>query len=476
MTEIIKNSKSISLDFIDNGGPGEKSPGSAPVFQSVYSNLELNAGREYNKDLNTEETEVEKKVTDFLENLALLDTKIEPVKILEIKELLLSFIKGLNLPDPSEATKGTKDDFSKLMNLLEKLEGLLDSHKLKVDIKENDKKLFLDQIRIYLNKKIIAKEETPDGEINIGKNLSKELGSLLIKKREAPNKDDSLSLKAAEKENSLQKIEYIQRSIVKDDKVLSKLNNNIPISATRDNKKQGKDGSKEDGAYRANQLTEETSLKLDLSGKKIVNKVGISSDIISKTVSNFKDTLHSDISSRFSDITPPKADQNSNLNNQSNNQSNFNFKSENSSKMLDTLNMLSKTWGNKLIEKIEKSIINGDEKLEISLSPKSLGRLNITINIQDALTRINIVAESASAAALLGESENKLSQMMESSGLKLSTLLTSSQQFGNNNGKNSKNRPPAKINNEKQEKVDGSDIILSNQKKISTKEGLNLIA
>ena len=138
--------------------------------------------------------------------------------------------------------------------------------------------------------------------------------------------------------------------------------------------------------------------------------------------------------------------------------------------------MLSKTWGNKLIEKIEQSIINGDESLEISLSPKSLGKLKITINIQDALTRINIVAESASAAALLGESENKLSQMMESSGLKLSTLLTSSQQFGNNNGKNSKNRPPAKINNEKQEKVDGSDIILSNQKKISTKEGLNLIA
>ncbi len=476
MTEIIKNSKSISLDFIDTGGSGEKSPESAPVFQSLYSNLELDAGRDYNRDLITEETEVDKKVSDILENFSLLDKKIEPIKILEIKELLLSFIKGLNLNDPSEQPKGTKDDFSKLMGLLEKLEGLLSIDKLKVDIKDNDKKLFLDQIRMYLNKKIIAKEETPDREIDTGKNLSKELGSVLTKKKEASNQGTSLSFKAAEKENGLNKIEHIERSIVKDNKILSKLNNDVTISSTRDNKKQQKNRLKEDGVYRVNQLTEETSLKLDLGGKKIANKVGIPKDIISKAVSTSKDNLNSDISGKFSDINTPKTDQSSNFNNQSSNQSNFNFKSEHNSKMLDTLNMLSKTWGNKLIEKIEKSIINGDEKLEISLTPKSLGRLNITINIQDALTRINIVAESASAAALLGESENKLSQMMEASGLKLSTLLTSSQQFGNNNGKNFKNRPPAKTNNEKQEKVDGSNITLSNQNNISTKEGLNLIA
>ena len=40
--------------------------------------------------------------------------------------------------------------------------------------------------------------------------------------------------------------------------------------------------------------------------------------------------------------------------------------------------------GRKLIEKIEKSIVDGMEKLEISLTPKSLGRLNITINIRDS--------------------------------------------------------------------------------------------
>ena len=32
--------------------------------------------------------------------------------------------------------------------------------------------------------------------------------------------------------------------------------------------------------------------------------------------------------------------------------------------------MLSRNWGNKLIDKIEKSIVDGIEQLEISLTPK----------------------------------------------------------------------------------------------------------
>ena len=37
--------------------------------------------------------------------------------------------------------------------------------------------------------------------------------------------------------------------------------------------------------------------------------------------------------------------------------------------------MLSKSWGEKLIEKIEKSIVDGIEKIELSLSPKVLENL-----------------------------------------------------------------------------------------------------
>ena len=61
MTEIIKNSKSISLDFIDTGASGGKSSEGNPVFESVYSNLDLNSGKAYKKEPNVGEAETEKK-------------------------------------------------------------------------------------------------------------------------------------------------------------------------------------------------------------------------------------------------------------------------------------------------------------------------------------------------------------------------------------------------------------------------------
>ena len=136
--------------------------------------------------------------------------------------------------------------------------------------------------------------------------------------------------------------------------------------------------------------------------------------------------------------------------------------------------MLSKNWGEKLIDKIEKSIVDGMEKLEILLTPKSLGRLNITINLQDNLAKINIVAETASAAALLGEAEAKLAQMMETSGLKLASLQALTQQFNSNN--KDKGQSSKLASNKKRNDVEQSNIIEVSSKKASQKEGHNLIA
>ncbi len=473
MTEIIKNSKSISLDFIETGTPGAKSSEGKPVFESLYSNLDLKSGKSYKKEPNIEETEIEKNISEIIGNLVNLDAKIEPSIVLEIKELLLSSIRGLNLSETTQEAKGSKDDFSKLMDLLQKLEGLLSSQKLKVNIPDTDKKLFLDQIRQYLNKKIIAKETIPREKINTQENRSNQSSSLLTKGKETFDQRESLINKGIVKGNKEHTKEH---PIVREDKNLSGSSKNVSSLFTKNSNQPGKEGLKEDSVYRANKFMEDNSQALDLNKKKIITKVESSKDVMIKTVANFKETLNSESNVKVHDANLPKIEQNTNSSNQNNNQSNFNFKSEHYSKALDTLNMLSKTWGNRLIEKIEKSIINGDESLEISLTPKSLGKLNITINIQDSITRINIVAESASAAAILGESESKLSQMMEASGLKLSTLLTSSQQFGNNNGKNLKHRSILKTNSEKKEKVDTLNTSSLNQKHISTKEGLNLIA
>ena len=103
---------------------------------------------------------------------------------------------------------------------------------------------------------------------------------------------------------------------------------------------------------------------------------------------------------------------------------------------LEYLNMLDKSWSNSLLNRIEKSIKNGDETLVISLKPRNLGKLKISLTLNNDSARINIITENSSAALLLSEAESKLSQMLESTGLKLSNLSTSSDQGKRHNPKN----------------------------------------
>ena len=103
---------------------------------------------------------------------------------------------------------------------------------------------------------------------------------------------------------------------------------------------------------------------------------------------------------------------------------------------IEYLNMLDKTWGNNLLNKIEKIIKNGEESLEISLKPKNLGKMKITLSLTNDTAKINIITENSSAALLLSEAESKLSQMLENTGLKLSNFSTNSDQSKKNNTKN----------------------------------------
>ena len=124
-----------------------------------------------------------------------------------------------------------------------------------------------------------------------------------------------------------------------------------------------------------------------------------------------------------------------------NNFSGSNFNGSNSfysgtGNSLEYLNMLDKSWSNSLLNRIEKSIKNGDETLEISLKPRNLGKLKISLTLNNDSARINIITENSSAALLLSEAESKLSQMLENTGLKLSNLSTSSDQGKRHNPKN----------------------------------------
>ena len=103
---------------------------------------------------------------------------------------------------------------------------------------------------------------------------------------------------------------------------------------------------------------------------------------------------------------------------------------------IEYLNMLDRNWSTSLLNKIEKGVKNGDETLEISLKPRNLGSLKISLSLSNDSAKINIVTENSSAALLLSEAESKLSQMLENTGLKLSNLSTSLDQGKKHNTKN----------------------------------------
>ena len=148
----------------------------------------------------------------------------------------------------------------------------------------------------------------------------------------------------------------------------------------------------------------------------------------------------------------------------------------NSSTILEHLNMLDKSWSKNLLNKLQTALQNGQESIELALKPKNLGKLRIALSLNNEGAKINIVTETSSAALLLAESEGKLSQMLEGSGLKLSNLNTSSEQEKkgtpdqSSNGKND-NENQLEKQEADQEKNDPSTVTMN-----SLNQTINLIA
>ena len=64
----------------------------------------------------------------------------------------------------------------------------------------------------------------------------------------------------------------------------------------------------------------------------------------------------------------------------------------------ETLNLMESSWGEKFSKMIKKSIINGLNKVEITLKPKSLGKINLDISVKDNKHEIQINAENLKSA------------------------------------------------------------------------------
>ena len=72
-----------------------------------------------------------------------------------------------------------------------------------------------------------------------------------------------------------------------------------------------------------------------------------------------------------------------------------------------------------------KAIKRGIKTLDISLNPKHLGRMTVSINMSGDDASIQISTETSAAANVLLESEAKLAQMMQDIGLRLNLLQAS---------------------------------------------------
>ena len=85
----------------------------------------------------------------------------------------------------------------------------------------------------------------------------------------------------------------------------------------------------------------------------------------------------------------------------------------------DMLDMQDDNWSEMLVRRIDKEFRGGGKGLEIEMSPRHLGRLNITLSQQQEQTHIHMRTENSAAAQMLAEAESRLAQMLENSGLKL---------------------------------------------------------
>ena len=89
---------------------------------------------------------------------------------------------------------------------------------------------------------------------------------------------------------------------------------------------------------------------------------------------------------------------------------------------IQKLDMADKAWREALVRQVEMQLKEGGKTVDLSLNPKQLGKMTVSINMVGDDTSIQISTETSAAATLLLESESKLAHMMQDIGLRLNLL------------------------------------------------------
>ena len=144
--------------------------------------------------------------------------------------------------------------------------------------------------------------------------------------------------------------------------------------------------------------------------------------------------------------------------------------------MMEMLDMAQDNWTEMLLQRVEKGLAGGKDKIDFHLNPRNLGRMRISLIVQNDRTNIHIQTETHVAAQALNEAEMRLAQMMDASGVKFGNLTSqynqnfSGQNFsGQNTGQDGQH---GRTNTAADGSLDGND---SNNAEISVEPSENLI-
>ena len=471
MTEIVKNNSSIKLDILDMGNVGSDQSESEGVFNSLFGGIDANDNAEVlSTKININDIDhADRNMTEIVNILKMADINLSEEILEDIQNKLKELFEeinigdlGLGYSDLEHPNNSGNENFVHIMKFLQELEKLINSNQSGKDIHQKLETI-LDQVRTKLNeqvkKSIETKNKAQDAAKNDTKLVLQEQKNNTVSNKQVLQKGTNLSVVGTNPN------EAIETELKKSELAFAK--------TAVEFKTRKKLSSKPDSLN-----TSQGSEKKPELSKNTVNKDSeFKTDFLTQTLTKLnhpKDFNPESNLSRQPLAFTNKLDTASNVVS-TNHQSPSLFNQESNDKLLQNLNMLSKSWGNRLIEKIEKSIIDGVEEIEISLTPKSLGRLNVTINMQDTIAKISITTESANAATILADAEAKLSQMMEVSGLKLASLQTQANQFGGN--QKGKERAHKLASPVKKTNIEDSSRPMDDINKINSKnEGLNLIA
>ena len=101
--------------------------------------------------------------------------------------------------------------------------------------------------------------------------------------------------------------------------------------------------------------------------------------------------------------------------------------------IMDMLDMAQDNWTEMLLQRVERGFAGGKDKIDFHLNPRNLGKMRISLVVQNDRTNVHIQTETSVAAQLLSDAEVRLAQMMDASGVKFGNLTSQhNQNFGGN--------------------------------------------